>query len=69
MYRDKLVSKGCRVSRVPRVYKEILDSVSKDFRATKVSRVSSVLLVVRVLKVSRVFRQLKVLKDFRVCKV
>ena len=69
MFRDKLVSKGCRVSKVPRVFKEILDLVYRDIKAFKVSRVSSVLLVVRVLKASRVFKQHKVLKDFRVCKV
>ena len=69
MYRDKLVSKGCRVSRVPRVYKEILDSVYKDTRVFRAYKVSSVPLVGKVLRDSRVFRQLKVLKVYRVSKV
>ena len=69
MFKDKSVSKGCRVSRVPRVYKEILDSVYKDTRVFRAYRVSSVPLVVKVPKVFRVFRDNKVSKDFRVCKV
>ena len=69
MFRDKLVSKGCRVSKVPRVFKEILDLVYRDIKAFKVSRVSSVLLVVKDFKVSREHKQLRVLKVSKVFRV